>query len=66
VTYWGDLTSHGFAILNQLRARGVDATSALMEMATLFDHRDLWGSIPIRTSGCSIGSRAMNAQHSNR
>lgn len=46
VTYWGDLDSHGFAILNRLRARGVDATSALMEMATLFDHRDLWGIDP--------------------
>ena len=46
VTYWGDLDSHGFAILNRLRARGVDATSALMDMDTLFDHRDLWGIDP--------------------
>lgn len=46
VMYWGDLDSHGFAILNQLRAAGVDATSALMDMDTLFDHRDLWGVDP--------------------
>mgnify|MGYP003582522354 FL=1 len=46
VTYWGDLDSHGFAILNRLRARGVDAMSALMDMETLFDHRDLWGIDP--------------------
>lgn len=46
VTYWGDLDSHGFAILNRLRARGVEATSALMESVTLFDHRDLWGIDP--------------------
>ncbi len=46
VTYWGDLDSHGFAILNRLRARGVDATSALMDAGTLFDHRDLWGIDP--------------------
>ena len=46
VMYWGDLDSHGFAILNQLRAAGVDATSALMDMDTLFDHRDLWGIDP--------------------
>ena len=46
VTYWGDLDSHGFAILNRLRARGVNATSALMDMDTLFDHRDLWGIDP--------------------
>ncbi len=46
VTYWGDLDSHGFAILNRLRARGVNATSALMDMDTLFDHGDLWGIDP--------------------
>ena len=46
VTYWGDLDSHGFAILNRLRARGVEATSALMDCGTLFDHRDLWGIDP--------------------
>lgn len=46
VTYWGDLDSHGFAILNRLRARGVDATSALMDTGTLFGHRDLWGFDP--------------------
>lgn len=46
VTYWGDLDSHGFAILNRLRARGVDATSALMDADTLFAHRDLWGIDP--------------------
>ncbi len=46
VTYWGDLDSHGFAILNQLRARGVDASSALMDIETLFAHQDLWGVDP--------------------
>ncbi|MFV0372978.1 DUF3322 domain-containing protein [Microbacterium sp.] len=46
VTYWGDLDSHGFAILNRLRSRGVDATSAVMDTDTLFDHRDLWGIDP--------------------
>lgn len=46
VTYWGDLDSHGFAILHRLRARGVDATSVLMDSETLLDHRDLWGLDP--------------------
>jgi hypothetical protein len=46
VTYWGDLDSHGFAIVNRLRARGVEATSALMDTDTLFDHRDRWGLDP--------------------
>jgi hypothetical protein len=51
VTYWGDLDSHGFAILNRLRARGVEATSALMDAATLLDHRDLWGHDPEPNTG---------------
>lgn len=41
VTYWGDLDSHGFAILNRLRSHGVEAPSALMDSQTLEDHRDL-------------------------
>lgn len=62
VTYWGDLDSHGFAILNQLRAAGVDATSALMDMDTLFDHSDLWGIDPSPNVGVldqlTLGERA--------
>ncbi len=44
VTYWGDLDSHGFAILHRLRAHDVVATSALMDTETLLAHRDLWGT----------------------
>ena len=46
VTYWGDLDSHGFAILHQLRANGVEATSVLMDTDTLLAHHDLWGDDP--------------------
>ncbi len=46
VTYWGDLDSHGFAILHRLRASGVAATSVLMDAATAAAHRDLWGLDP--------------------
>lgn len=42
VVYWGDLDSHGFAILNRLRVLGVSATSALMDSETLLAHRDQW------------------------
>jgi len=42
VVYWGDLDSHGFAILNRLRTGGVTATSVLMDSETLLAHRDLW------------------------
>lgn len=46
VTYWGDLDSHGFAILHRLRAHGVSATAALMDTETLLAHRDLWVEEP--------------------
>lgn len=46
VTYWGDLDSHGFAILHRLRAHGVRATPVLMDTETLLTHRDLWVSEP--------------------
>lgn len=42
VIYWGDLDSHGFAILHRLRAHHSDVTSVLMDEATLLQHRDLW------------------------
>lgn len=46
VSYWGDLDSHGFAILHRLRMSGVEATSVLMDAETAIAHRDLWGSDP--------------------
>lgn len=41
--YWGDLDTHGFAILNRLRHHLHQARSLLMDEATLLDHRSLWG-----------------------
>lgn len=46
VLYWGDLDSHGFGILNQLRAQGVDAESVLMDEGTLREFADLVVSEP--------------------
>lgn len=40
--YWGDLDTHGFAILNRLRHYLPDARSLLMDEATLLDHEGLW------------------------
>lgn len=42
VLYWGDIDTHGFAILAQLRAEGIDARSVLMDLETLLAHRDQW------------------------
>jgi hypothetical protein len=42
VVYWGDLDTHGYAILNQLRAYLPETESVLMDEATLLAHRDQW------------------------
>lgn len=44
VIYWGDIDTHGFAILDRLRAYVPHAHSLLMDEATLFEHRLMWGS----------------------
>lgn len=46
VLYWGDLDTHGFRILDQLRAAHPHVTSVLMDRATLLEHRDAWGAEP--------------------
>jgi hypothetical protein len=42
VRYWGDLDTHGFAILDRLRARLPQAESLLMDRETLLAHRERW------------------------
>jgi hypothetical protein len=42
VVYWGDIDTHGFAILDRLRAWLPQTQSALMDRATLVAHRDRW------------------------
>ncbi len=43
IYYWGDIDTHGFAILNQLRGFLPHAVSFLMDQRTLLAHRALWG-----------------------
>lgn len=40
--YWGDLDTHGFAILNRARSYLPELESILMDEATLRNHQDLW------------------------
>ena len=42
VIYWGDIDTHGFAILDRLRAWLPQARSVLMDRETLLAHRDRW------------------------
>ena len=44
--YWGDIDTHGFAILNRLRAHMPEVRSFLMDRATLDAHHELWGEEP--------------------
>ncbi len=41
--YWGDIDTHGFAILDQLRGRFPHVRSLLMDRGTLMAHRSSWG-----------------------
>jgi hypothetical protein len=41
--YWGDIDTHGFAILNQFRGIFPHARSILMDLHTLEQHRLQWG-----------------------
>jgi hypothetical protein len=40
--YWGDIDTHGYAILDQLRGHFPHAQSFLMDRATLFAHPAQW------------------------
>lgn len=46
IHYWGDIDTHGFAILSQLRARLPQARSLLMDRETLLCHRSQWVTEP--------------------
>ena len=43
IYYWGDIDTHGFAILDQLRNQFAHVESLLMDRATLLKFEPLWG-----------------------
>jgi hypothetical protein len=51
LVYWGDIDTHGFAILSRLRRVFPHARSMLMDRATLLEHRGQWvrEPSPVRT-----------------
>lgn len=49
LTYWGDLDTHGFAILNRLRGHFPHARSILMDRETLLAHQSQWVTEPSPT-----------------
>ncbi|NQW72075.1 MAG: hypothetical protein HQ453_05040 [Actinobacteria bacterium] len=50
VIYWGDIDTHGFAMLSQLRASLPRAASLLMDRATLLAHEGQWVREPKPTN----------------
>jgi len=46
VVYWGDIDTHGFAILDRLRRHLPHARSMLMDRATLLRHPEHWVTEP--------------------
>ena len=46
VYYWGDIDTHGFAMLSRARAALPHIRSFLMDEATLLHCRDAWGEEP--------------------
>lgn len=44
--YWGDIDTHGFAILDQLRGHFAQVESLLMDRATLMAHQSSWTHEP--------------------
>lgn len=46
VHYWGDIDTHGFAMLDQLRAYLPQVQSLMMDESTLMHHADHWGHEP--------------------
>ncbi|MBW6509267.1 MAG: hypothetical protein K0A94_06925 [Desulfuromonadales bacterium] len=44
IHYWGDIDTHGFAILHQLRGHFPHAESLLMDRSTLMAHQRVWGT----------------------
>jgi hypothetical protein len=46
IYYWGDIDTHGFAILNQLRTMFPHVRSVMMDRTTLLAHSQQWGHEP--------------------
>lgn len=52
--YWGDIDSHGFAILNRARSTLPALQSILMDEATLTDHMHLWTEEGVQHAATSL------------
>jgi hypothetical protein len=54
LVYWGDLGTHGFAILDRARATLGELSSLLMDEETLLACRSFWGEEPVPCSASEL------------
>ena len=68
IHYWGDIDTHGFGILDQLRAHFDHAESFLMDRATLDAHSMFWGveDCPLRVNLLRLTQEEQTLYHSLR
>ena len=68
IHYWGDIDTHGFGILDQLRAHLNHADSFLMDRATLYAHELFWGvkDCPLRVDLLRLTQEEQALYHSLR
>ncbi len=59
VVYWGDIDTHGFAILDRLRKRFPHVRSMLMDRTTLLAHRGQWVA---ESSPLTVGLESLDAE----
>lgn len=54
--YWGDIDTHGFAMLGRARSALPNLRSAIMDEQTLLKFRDLWGVEPVQCGTTDTGA----------
>jgi hypothetical protein len=52
--YWGDIDTHGFAILDRARKALPQLRSVLMDEATTLRYQNLWGTEPVQTNNFAL------------
>lgn len=52
--YWGDIDTHGFAILDRARKALPQLRSVLMDEATTLRYQNLWGTEPVQTTNFAL------------
>ncbi|MCL2230826.1 MAG: DUF2220 family protein [Treponema sp.] len=60
--YWGDIDTHGFAILNRARSYLPKLESILMDEATLLNHRQLWVSEKDQAASAELSNLSADEQ----